>query len=345
MNTFVKNNSLIGSTKEEFSYDPNKLVLVYDTTLGDGSNTIYAPAGGGSLNVTIDWGDSTSNTYTFSSGYVSHTYALPGIYVVQYSGYMRTLGQNTTPPVASAKEKLIECLSFGNIGLQTMFSAFNGCTNLTNVPSSLPPTWSTIYSMFNGCTNFNGSGVINWDISGVLGTTLTHMFAGCTNFNQSLNNWNTINVNSISNMFDGCANFNQSLNSWNTSNITNMTLTFRNCINFNQDISVWNVSNVTNMSSMLNNADSFSQNLANWNLQSISQTTTTNGLANFMNNATGLSTANYDATLIGWNNNKTNFTNNIRVHFGSSKYSATGLSARSALIAYGWTITDGGLAP
>jgi surface protein len=347
MNTFNKNNSLLAIQKSEYQYDPNKLVLVYDTTLGDGSNTIYAPVGG-TVSTTIDWGDSTSNFYNFGGiVYASHTYSSPGIYVVQYSGSMSKLSHQTVPPVASARQKLIGCLSFGNIGLKDMFQGFSSCTNLTTVPSSLPSGWLSIYAMFSGCTNFNSPGVSSWDITNniFVNQSLISMFANCVNFNQPLNNWNMTNVININSMFDGCTNFNQPLDNWDTSNIINMSLTFRNCINFNQDIGGWDVGNVSIMSVMLSNADSFSQNLANWDLKSIVQSTSTNGMNNFMNAATGLSTANYDATLIGWNNNKANFANNIRVHFGGSKYSAAGQAARSALVAYGWTITDGGLAP
>jgi len=78
------------------------------------------------------------------------------------------------------------------------------------------------------------------------------------------------------------------------------------------------------------------------NLSGLNSSTSLN---NFMLAATGMTTTDYDATLIGWNNNKASFRNDLSVNFGGSKYSAAGSSARAALIAYGWTITDGGLAP
>jgi hypothetical protein len=84
---------------------------------------------------------------------------------------------------------------------------------------------------------------------------------------------------------------------------------------------------------------SFNQNLASWNLSGI---TSANGLNNFMQNATGLSTANYDSLLIAWNANKTSYRTDLSPNFGGSKYSSSAASARAALIAYGWTITDGG---
>jgi len=63
-----------------------------------------------------------------------------------------------------------------------------------------------------------------------------------------------------------------------------------------------------------------------------------------MASATGLTTADYTATLIAWNSNKTLWLTPLSVNFGGSKYSSSASAARAALIAYGWTITDGGLA-
>jgi hypothetical protein len=60
----------------------------------------------------------------------------------------------------------------------------------------------------------------------------------------------------------------------------------------------------------------------------------------------GLSTANYDATLIGWATitpPETPLKPNVAFNAGFSKY-CNGASARSSIIStYGWTITDGGL--
>ena len=65
------------------------------------------------------------------------------------------------------------------------------------------------------------------------------------------------------------------------------------------------------------------------------------------------STVNYDALLIGWNNNKlvgangvANWRTDLRPNFGGAKYTSGGAAAtaRAALVTYGWTITDGGVA-
>ena len=91
------------------------------------------------------------------------------------------------------------------------------------------------------------------------------------------------------------------------------------------------------MTAMLNNVDAFDQDLSNWNVTSVTQAD------NFMANANGLSTTNYDRTLSGWSSQSVN--NGVSIHFGGSQYStATGLAYRNALVSAGWTITDGGAA-
>ena len=63
----------------------------------------------------------------------------------------------------------------------------------------------------------------------------------------------------------------------------------------------------------------------------------------------GLSTANYDALLVGWDNSGTfpNVPANSTLNFGSSQYSLTSpgnvvVNARNSLIAKWGGITDGG---
>ena len=110
---------------------------------------------------------------------------------------------------------------------------------------------------------------------------------------------------------------------------------FDHCTGFNQPIGSWNMSNVTTISKMLYRARSFDQDISNWNVTSITNATA------FMQGATGLSTTNYDRTLSGWSSQAVQ--NGVSISFGSSQYStATGLAYRNALVASGWTITDGG---
>lgn len=77
---------------------------------------------------------------------------------------------------------------------------------------------------------------------------------------------------------------------------------------------------------------------SSFNIQQISQA------LNMFNgcdiNETG-TTINYDALLNSWASQA--FPTGIQFHAGSSKYSSAASAARDALIAAGWTITDGGL--
>jgi surface protein len=115
-------------------------------------------------------------------------------------------------------------------------------------------------------------------------------------------------------MFYGATAFNQPIGSWNVSNVTNMNFMFDNATVFNQNIGSWDVSNVTNMIYMFGGA--------------------------------GISTANYDALLIGWSTispNETPLQPNVTFDGGNSKY-CNGATARASIIStYGWTITDAGL--
>jgi hypothetical protein len=65
----------------------------------------------------------------------------------------------------------------------------------------------------------------------------------------------------------------------------------------------------------------------------------TNGSFMFIGNT--INTARYSQLLIDLEAGNPN--NNVAFHGGNSQYNAAGQTARNALIARGWTITDGGL--
>jgi len=105
-------------------------------------------------------------------------------------------------------------------------------------------------------------------------------------------------------------------------------------LSFNQNISSWDVSNVTNMRGLFYNATSFNQSIGSWDVSNV-----TNMSAMFSGDT--LSTANYDATLIGWSS-KT-LKPNVAFSGGNSTY-CNSTNARGSIInTFGWTITDGGL--
>ena len=256
-----------------------------------------------------------------------------------------------------------------NMGL--MFrnnSAFNqdiGYWDVSNVTSAS--------QVFNNASAFNNGGspsISGWELTGI--TTFINFFNGASSFNQPIGAWNTSNINNMQGMFGIGGSqmvFNQDIGSWDTSNVTtmsqmfytqsaspgasfnnggsdsisgwdvskvqSMSQMFQNCIVFNQPIGAWNMSSVTNINSMLRNCDQFDQDLSNWVVTGVTDA------SNFMQSANGLSTTNYDRTLSGWSSQAVQ--NGVNIHFGGSQYStATGLAFRNALVASGWTITDGG---
>jgi len=219
--------------------------------------------------------------------------------------------------------------------MDTMFSAcsFNQPIGAWDTSSV---TW--MHSMFQSNTSFNQD-IGNWDTSNV--TTMYRMFWGAGNFNNggspSISGWETSGITDMQRMFRDAVAFNQPIGTWDVSNVTNMFDAFYSegsAMAFNQDIGNWNTSKVTNITNMLGRCTSFDQDLSNWTVTGVTAAT------NFMFLST-LSTENYDRTLSGWSSQAVQ--NGVSISFGYSKYStATGLAYRNALVASGWTITDGG---
>ena len=258
-----------------------------------------------------------------------------------------------------------------------MQEMFQNCTGF-NQPIG---NWDTskvtnMYQMFKGANSFNQD-LGGWDMTGV--TNLSNFFANNPVFNNGgstgINNWRPSSCTDMSYMFRSATAFNQPIGDWDVGNVTNMYEMFRNDdytntpMAFNQDIGNWDVGNVTNMGRMFfawgslesqafNNGGSpsisgwdtsnvtnmqemfryctgFNQDLSNWTVTGVTNAT------NFMLGANGLSTTNYDRTLSGWSSQSVQ--SGVNIHFGNSQYStATGLAFRNALVASGWTITDGG---
>ena len=218
---------------------------------------------------------------------------------------------------------------------------------------------TTMTGAFQNASSFNQN-IGSWDVSSV--TNMGSMFLNATSFNQNIGSWNVSSVTSMGSMFLNATSFNQNIGSWNVSSVTNMQFTFRNASSFNQDISGWNVSSVTDMLAVFYDATSFDQNIGSWNVSSVTNmgglffnatsfdqnigswnVSSVTNMGSMFFGAT-LSTANYDALLIGWNNLST-LQNNVSFDGGNSVYTLGGAAetARTNLInTYGWTITDGG---
>ncbi len=314
---------------------PNQFVFTIDTentSSGSSLNTQFMMplVSGGSYNATVNWGDGSSDTITsYNQQEVTHTYTSAGQYEISIEGTLQGWQFNN----AGDRLKMLDVKQWGVLDLSTS-AAFYGCTNLDASATDAPTVSSnTFSSMFRDCTNFNGA-IGNWNISTVL--ILSNCFYNCSTFNNSINNWNVSNVTFISGMFFGATSFDQDLNSWDTSNFLDMSYMFYNCSQFNGDIYSWDTSSVTNMQYMLYNCDLFDQSLAAWNIENVTN------FSSFMQNASGLSTSNYDATLIAWQAG--GHDNDISINFGGSQFTESAYAARFSLINDdGWTIVDGGI--
>jgi surface protein len=314
---------------------PNQFVFTIDTentSSGSSLNTQFMMplVSGGSYNATVNWGDGSSDTITsYNQAEVTHTYTSAGQYEISIEGTLQGWEFNN----AGDKLKMLDVKQYGVLDLSTK-AAFYGCTNLDASATDAPTISSTsFYRIFRDCTNFNGA-IGNWDISTV--TNLRDAFYNAKTFNKSLDNWNVSSVTLLQSTFQGCTSFDQDLNSWDTSNVESMYHMFYECNQFNGDIYSWDTSNVTNMQQMFYNCDLFDQSLAAWSIANVSNFT------NFMQNASGLSTSNYDATLISWA--AQSVSQNESINFGGSQFTESAYASRFSLIEDdGWTIVDGGI--
>jgi surface protein len=235
------------------------------------------------------------------------------------------------------------------INMFTSATRFNQNIGAWNVSGA-----NSFVEMFFGATAFNNGGssdINNWLFSTTQNISFFSMFRSATAFNQPLNNWNTGNVTTMNSMFLSATAFNQPLNNWNTAGVTNMAGMFNSATVFNQDISLWNVSNVTTFggsefAGMFGNATAFNQNLGAWQLR----TAGTNLIGIFRNS--GMNTANYTDTIVGWANYV--FANsgtpaNVSMTFqagrtftnsrsGGANF-ADAQAARAYLVSVGWTIS------
>ena len=228
------------------------------------SDQFTIPTTGVGYNYDVDWGDGTTSIGV--TGSTTHTFPSAGNYTVKISGAFPRIFFNN----GGDKLKLLEVQNWGNIAWSSFNAAFWGCSNMDVTATDVPDLSSVadMFRMFQNASSLVGNASFeNWDVSSV--TNMGTMFSGTT-FNQDISSWNVSNVTTMQNMFFGATSFNQNIGSWDVSSVTNMTSMFNGASSFNQDIGSWNVSSVSVTSFMFFNS--------------------------------GMSTANYTDTIVGWAN-------------------------------------------
>ncbi len=226
--------------------------------------------------------------------------------------------------------------------------SFNQPLNNWNVSNVVYMT-----QMFMNATSFNQP-LNNWNVSNV--TNMSWMFDAATSFNQPLNNWNVSNLTNIQLMFGSAISFNQPLNNWNVSNLTDVSGMFLGATSFNQSLASWNISNVVGMQYMFgdyvefmryNTEQVYGTPYDQWTQQD--KDAFWNSLPyyvgypvdeSYVPNPSGLSIANYDATLIAWS--AQNLESSVTFDAGKSKYCNSETQRQSIITNFTWTINDAG---
>ena len=257
-----------------------------------GTDLVYELGLFGDVDVHVDWGDGSPESDVAVAGPFAHTYATSGQYTITVSGSLTGFGASASS--LSGAEYLTAVTSFGDLGIESLAYAFYGSENLVNVPAVLPATV----------------------------TDMSAMFRDAFSFDQSLSSWDTANVTNMGMMFYGASSFDQSLSSWDTANVTNMRMMFYYAFSFDQSLSSWDTANVTNMSAMFYYASSFDQSLGDWDIGLV------DNMGSMLDNS-ALSVANYDDTLIGWENGPKQ--NNVALGASGLSFSSLGSSARLSL--------------
>jgi surface protein len=229
---------------------PPSFISVWVTTTS--SESIMLPyETTGSYSGTIDWGDGTTSTNSYSNR--AHTYTTPGTYTITITGTLIGWSFLVNP---ISRLKIYEVLQWGCLRLGNSTGYFTECTNLSlsNVSDILDLTGtSNLFFMFAYCSNITTIQNINsWNTSNV--TNMVNMFVECFTFNDDISGWDVSNVTDFGGMFDNTSLFNQPIGGWNTSSAIDMNSMFFYSSNFNQDIGNWDVSNVTNTYQMFNSS-------------------------------------------------------------------------------------------
>jgi surface protein len=180
------------------SYNPNETVFNYNFTGAPDTLSFTPPITGTNVTIglTIDWGDGTipdnviPHPYDFTSLPLGTT--KDNITVI-ISGINVTTINNQSNTTA---QYLISCIQIGT-GITSLQYGFGYCSNLQNVPNTIPSGITIMQDTFNQCINFNQP-LNNWDVSNVV--DMNGMFYGATIFNQYIGNWNVSKVTKMDDM-------------------------------------------------------------------------------------------------------------------------------------------------
>ena len=276
------------------------------------TETLALPTKSGySYNVSVDWGDGNSDTFTtWNQTESSHEYATADTYTVTITGDS-TFQALDFDRATTTRTGLREWLSWGDIEWTYLALAFNTCPNATFPATDSPDLTNVtdLNSMFNNCTLANPI-TTNWITTAV--TTFANMFASCPAANPDVSLWDVSSATSFNSMFTATTLANPDVSSWTTTALLTCANMFQLAAAAQPDFRDWNVASLTSANLFLD--------------QSLSAT-----------NAT------WSAALVNFN--AQSLQNTVAFDAEASTYSGAGaIAARAAIIAdHSWTIGDGGV--
>ncbi|MHC5183400.1 MAG: BspA family leucine-rich repeat surface protein [Planctomycetota bacterium] len=153
-------------------------ITTWDTSLAISKTVTLALAG--AADVTINWGDGYTDTFTGSSPV--HEYFSNGIYTVHVTGTVTEYNSYDYGGSPSERAKLVSVDRWGKVGFTNMNYAFQSCSELLTVPDTS-----------------DGLEAV---------TDMDYMFFAASSFNRDLSGW------CVTNIPDEPLNFDSGANSW-----------------------------------------------------------------------------------------------------------------------------------
>lgn len=313
--------------------EEEKFITTWTVTAGDLTIPIYMF--GTSNNYTVDWGDGTVESGF--TGDATHTYATAGTYTVKIFGDFSQLYFFNR----DGKEKIRSIEQWGTNQWTGLDFSFYGCSNLELNADDVPDLSqaTSIGAVFQNATAFTDANdkLKDWDVSTI--TDFAFAFQG-TSFNRNISGWNMQEVEAIDFMFANNTVFNQPIGNWTFNNLKTASGVFQGASSFNQDLSNWNMSQVDLFELMFKDATAFDQSLGDWDISTMR-------FVNEMLQNSGISVANYDATLLGWETldaGETQIPTGINFNSNTVQYCTSAFARNQLDTIYSWDFTDGGQA-
>jgi hypothetical protein len=219
-------NTLAAILGQAVPADTDSFQMVVDTTKAGSDDThfILPLASGPTYDVTVDWGDGSTDDFN-TSGDKDHTYDSSGTYTVSVKVNTGALFIKFND--GGDKLKVMEISQWGTGEFYSFNSAFYGCANLT-ITATDEATANTggvgqFNSMFAGCTSLTSFPLLDTSSA----TTMDSMCYQCTAL-QTVAELDTSSVTTMASIFESCEAL-EEIPAFDTSSVTSLYGAFYHC--------------------------------------------------------------------------------------------------------------------